>query len=291
MSIQLRDVRTGFEGFERILALEAGFESSQDAVHEIAMESVKWLDANMCAPLGAIFQRQIERGRRIRLLDFSGKPLEIAQKNGFLERFGQDTVPDTYKTTIQYHEFRREERDAFEKYITSHFRPRSRGLPKMSDALLRKFRESLFELYGNAIDHSETALGIFACGQFFPRLHRLDFSIADLGIGIRGRVLRDLGRKMKADSAIAWAMDGNTTRRGRRPGGLGLKLIREFIKLNGGRIIVVSNEGYWEYAKDEVQARLFGRPFPGTVVTIEINTADKASYCLRSEIRADDVFK
>jgi len=291
MSIQLRTVRTGFEGFERILALEAGFESSNDACHEIDMAPVKWLDANMCAPLGAIFHRQIKGGRRIRLLGYAGDPRKIALKNGFLQQFGRDVVKDSNKTTIQYHQFQRQDRDAFETYITTHFRPRSRGLPKMSDLLLRKFRASLFELYGNAIEHSETKLGVFACGQFYPRAHRLDFSIADLGVGMREKVRKHLGRELDAPEAIAWAMEGNTTRTGGRPGGLGLRLIREFIKLNGGRIIVVSNDGYWESVKDTLQSKLFNRPFPGTVVTIEINTADKASYFLKNEISPDDVFK
>ena len=130
MSIQLRDVRTGFKGFERIIALEAGFESSHHGNHEIAMESVTWLAANMCAPLGAIFQRQVESGRTIRLLGLGGKPQEIMLKNGFLEQFGENVIPDTNKTTIQYHRFRREEREAFQTYIATHFRPGSRGLPR-----------------------------------------------------------------------------------------------------------------------------------------------------------------
>jgi hypothetical protein len=291
MSFQLRSVHTGFEGFERILALGAGFESSQDTPHEIDMSSVKWLDANMCAPLGALFHRQLQLGKAIRLRGYSGKPREIALKNGFLQQFGQNVLRDSNNTTIQYREFQRRDREAFETYITTHFRPGSRGLPKMSDRLLRKFRVSLFELYGNAIEHSESELGVFACGQFFPRAHRLDFSIADLGVGMREKVRRHLGREIGADEAIAWAMEGNTTRTGGRPGGLGLRLIREFIKLNGGRIVVVSSDGYWECTRDEFQSKLFERPFPGTVVTIEINTADKTSYCLQSEISPDDVFK
>lgn len=255
------------------------------------MGSVKWLDANMCAPLGAIFHRQVQLGRGIRLHGYSGEPRKIALKNGFLQQFGRNVLKDVNKTTIQYRQFQSQDTEAFETYITTHFRPRSHGFPKMSARLLRRFRSSLFELYGNAIEHSETKLGVFACGQFYPWAHRLDFSIADLGVGMREKVRKYLERDIGADEAIAWAMNGNTTRTGGRPGGLGLKLIREFITLNGGRIIVVSNQGYWEYEKNKTQARSFNRPFPGTVVTIEINAADKESYCLKGEITPDDVFK
>jgi len=291
MTIRLSNVPTGFSGFREILALEDAFESSDAAVHEIDMSSVRWLAGNMCAPLGAVFEREAQRGRRIRLLGYSGKPRQNALKNGFLQQFGRDVIEDTNKTTIQYRQFQGTEREAFEEYITAHFRSRSRGLPEMSEPLLRRFRASLFELYGNAIEHSATRLGVFACGQFYPKSHRLDFAIADLGVGMREKVGRHLGREISADAAIKWAMSGNTTKTGARPGGLGLQLIQEFIKLNKGRIIVVSSEGYWEYAKDKVQSKLFDRPFPGTVVTIEINTADKAYYCLQSEISPNDVFK
>ena len=95
----------------------------------------------------------------------------------------------------------------------------------MSAGLFRKLQESLYEIFSNAVIHSETRLGIYACGQFFPNKHRLDFTIVDLGIGIRENVRRKAGLDLTAPLAIAWAMEGkNTTKRGRIPGGLGLKL-------------------------------------------------------------------
>jgi hypothetical protein len=54
---------------------------------------------------------------------------------------------------------------------------------------------------------------------------------------------------MNSDQAIEWALqEGNTTRKGSVPGGLGLKLIREFIAMNKGRIQIVSDRGYWEFS-------------------------------------------
>jgi len=117
----------------------------------------------------------------------------------------------------------------------------------------------------------------------------LRFTIADLGIGIDGNIYKNLQRKLPAEVAISWAISGRTTRRG-RSGGLGLQLIQEFIKLNQGRLIIVSNSGYWELSKGKVSTGTFSRPFPGTVVTIDIDTADKTSYCLSSEIGSFDVF-
>ena len=114
-------------------------------------------------------------------------------------------------------------------------------MPVMSPGLLKKFRESIFEIFSNAVLHSRTEMGIFSCGQFFPRRHRLDFSVADLGIGMRRNIQENTGMDLSSVAALEWATQGqNTTKRGPVPGGLGLKLLSEFIDLNGGCIQILS---------------------------------------------------
>ncbi len=89
---------------------------------------------------------------------------------------------------------------------------------------------------------------------------------------------------MNSDQAILWALqEGNTTRKGSVPGGLGLKLLREFVALNQGRIQIVSDRGYWECGSRGETAKRLDHSFPGTVVNLEINTADNKSYGLISE--------
>ena len=287
MKASILNVRTRLKGFQWIVGLDSDLSKTSDRMCELSIDG--WLDANMCAPLGAILHQHAARGKTITL---SGQTPEIFCKNGFLSDFGIASTKDVHGTTIGYRRFSLRDKEPFQDYIVRHFKPGSRGLPSMTDALSRKFRESLFEVYGNAIDHSETQLGIFACGQYYPHNHRLDFSIADLGIGIRGRILKDLGAEMTPSQAIRWAMEGNTTRKG-RPGGLGLKLIQEFIQLNGGRIIVVSGSGYWELSEKQSwkpRAEVLSCAFPGTVVTIEVNAADKKSYRLSSEVDPSRIF-
>lgn len=64
----------------------------------------------------------------------------------------------------------------------------------------------------------------------------------------------------------------------------------EFITLNRGRIQIVSDAGYWSLEKESVQTALLSAPFPGTVVNVEINTADRRSYALTSEVKEADIF-
>ena len=155
----------------------------------------------------------------------------------------------------------------------------------MSQGLLKKFIESILEMFSNAVLHSRSELGIFSCGQYFPKRRRLDFSVTDLGIGIRRNVNEVTGQALSPDAAIKWATEGrNTTKRGQIPGGLGLKLLREFIDLNGGCINIVSDAGYWRQEKGKTVTAILKRSFPGTVVSVEINTADNRSYLLSSII-------
>ena len=198
--------------------------------------------------------------------------------------------PTVRETTDFYERFDVGDDRYFSAYI-------ERGLirrpevPEMSAGLLKKFRESIFEIFSNAVLHSHTELGIFSCGQFFPDRNRLDFTVADLGIGIRKNVCDNLQQDLSPVDAIIWAtQEHNTTKSGKIPGGLGLTLLSEFIDLNGGCIRIVSDAGYWRRKNRRTNTSLLGQPFPGTVVSVEINTADHSSYRLISESEDDEIF-
>jgi hypothetical protein len=214
----------------------------------------------------------------------------ILSKNGFLSNYGRAKLPDTWGTTIPYQRFDVKDDRYFAGYIEGEFVHRPE-MPKMSAGLIKKFRESVFEIFSNAVLHSRTTLGIFSCGQFFPNRHRLDFSVVDLGVGIRRNVKEHTGFDVPAEQAIAWATEGrNTTKHGPIPGGLGLKLLTEFVNLNEGRLQIVSDAGYWCLRKDQVSTVHLPLPFPGTAVSLEIRTDDTRSYALTSELKESDIF-
>ncbi|MFH1096327.1 MAG: ATP-binding protein [Candidatus Desantisbacteria bacterium] len=124
-----------------------------------------------------------------------------------------------------------------------------------------------------------------------PKRHQLNFSVTDLGIGIRQNVKENACLDLTPEDAIVWATEGrNTTKRDKIPGGLGLKLLREFIDLNGGHIQIVSDAGYWWREKGKTVSARLSQSFPGTVVSVEINTADTQSYVLSSELTEDNIF-
>ena len=286
----LPEIHHDHSGFEALVALHA---QTQDSFFEditIDMSSATWFDADMCAVFGSLLYKLGDNLNTVTLTNIRSDVSGILSKNGFLSHYGREKIPDRWGTTVPYQRFDVHDDRFFAGYIEKELIQRSE-IPLMSQGLLKRFRESIFEIFSNAVQHSQTEMGIFCCGQYFPKRNRLDFSVTDLGIGICRNVHETLGLDLKPEEAIVWATQGsNTTKRGQIPGGLGLKLLREFIDLNGGSIQIVSDAGYWRREKGRNDTVRLSRTFPGTVVSLEINTADMQSYVLSSELSETNIF-
>jgi hypothetical protein len=242
--ILLRDIRSDYNGFAQLISL---FEQQKECVFDeivVDMSQLSWFDANMCSPLGALLYHSSRRANTIKLENIANTVYIILSKNGFLSNYGKDSIRDIYGTTIEYKRFEPKDDRYFNAYLGKQFA--GKGLPEMTTELLKKFRESIFEVFSNSVIHSQTPYGVFSCGQYFPKNNHLDFTITDLGIGIYKNVKQTIGLSLFPEQAIQWAMEkGNTTKRGPIPGGLGLKLLRDFITINKGMIQIASDGGYW----------------------------------------------
>lgn len=290
MNFSLPEIRHDRAGFDALIRLHAQTKDCLFDDIDIDMGATNWFDADMCAAFGAILYRLGENLNTVRLTNIRSNVEGVLSKNGFLSHYGREKIPDRWGTTIPYQHFDVKDDRYFAEYIETELMHRSE-IPAMSTGLLKKFRESIFEIFSNAVLHSRTEQGIFSCGQFFPTRNQLDFSVTDLGIGIRQNVKENTGLDFAPEEAITWATEGrNTTKHGQIPGGLGLKLLGEFIDLNGGRIQIVSDAGYWRREKGKSIAAQLSEPFPGTVVSVEINTADTQTYALTSELSEDNIF-
>lgn len=289
MKITISDIRSTYEGFARLSDLAHQLQVLVLDDIEIDMSRASWIDANMCAPFGAILYKAARDLNDIRISNINSSLETILSNNGFLNSYGYKTRKDTNRTTIEYKRFEPKDDRYFASYIETHLV--GKDLPEMSAALMKKFRESIYEIFSNAVIHSRTELGIFSCGQYFPNRYRLDFTIVDLGRGIPQTVREEVGLDLSPGAAISWALEGkNTTKKGAIPGGLGLKLLRNFIIKNEGKIQIASDHGYWELFEGQIRTETFSHSFPGTAVNIEINTADAKSYRLATEIKPEDVF-
>ncbi|MBI5243151.1 MAG: ATP-binding protein [Elusimicrobia bacterium] len=289
MIYRLQTVHSRQDGYERLAELARETSSLSASRLELDFSRVGFFAANMAAPLGAVLARVADRFNAIEVVNVPEMVEHILRKNSFLTQYRYPAMDDVNRTTIPFRRLQRSDEGLFADYVERHLR--GKGIPRMSEGLGKVFKKKIFEVFQNAVIHSESELGIFVCGQFFPQKQRLDLTIVDAGIGIRESVRRFLGKKISSIDAIRWALqEGHTTKRGPQPGGLGLKFLQEFVRLNKGRIQIASRFGFYEFGNSQESFTKMAADFPGTAVTIEINTADTTSYVLTSEIQPESIF-
>ena len=108
----------------------------------------------------------------------------------------------------------------------------------------------------------------------------MDFTIVNLGKTIGDNVVEFLLESNfdLPDNNIAWAVQPNHSTKRNFSGGIGLTLMRDFIRFNSGKFQIVSGNEFWELNGSSECTRSFKIPFPGTIINIEIDQNDKNIY-------------
>ncbi len=277
------DIDNDFDGYKELINL---YERNKNEMFEdININLNGWFSANVCSMLGAILSKLQDDLNTVTVN--AGTAEDILERNGFLSFFGHKKKYDRNNTTVPYQVLSVEDGRYFNNYVFNEFLGKS-DLPAMTNALKKKLMESIYEIFINATMHSHTEK-IFVCGQFFPKKKAIEFMITDTGLGIKNVVNKRFNTNLDAVSAIKWAIeDRHTTKQG-ISGGIGLSLLHEFIKMNGGKIQIVSNEGFWQLDKRNVTADSFENEFLGTIVNFSIRTDDNSSYMLSNKT-LDEIF-
>ncbi|MFT4072238.1 MAG: hypothetical protein QM654_10040 [Dysgonamonadaceae bacterium] len=276
---QLSNINNNYDGFQKLISFYDHFKDLWfDDIH---LDLKNFFAANMCAALGSILEKMTLQLNDLHISVDSGIS-KVLRKNHFLNQYGFENLLDDNNTTISFNKFDRSESKRFTGYVMTELMPRQ-GMPIMSEKLKLRISSAIGEIFANSSMHTDSPF-IFACGQFFPQNKTLDFTIADMGEGIRNKVNLFLQEKKVATDAIKWALiDGNTTKKG-APGGYGLSILKDLIGLNKGFMQIVSNEGFYEYNNGQAETyKQFNGEFPGTVINLQFMTDDTAAYCLKSE--------
>jgi hypothetical protein len=286
-------VCSDFEGYsffnETILQLKETI--CEDIVFDFSQNT--WFEANLCAIMGAVINVVQEKLNNVRLQNINPNTDKILRKNQFLASFGDYPIPDKYDTTIKYRRNRLTEEKLIKEFLFNELLSKH-DFPKLSSVAQKEIVRSIFEIYSNAIIHGNCEY-VYSCGQYYPNKPQpsLDFTIVDLGNTIKSNVNNFTGLCFSGMEALEWAVAENNTTKPKHaniPGGLGFKLIRDFIMINKGKIQIISAEGFWELKKGEFTSRTFRSEFPGTIVNLEFNLDDKAYYSLKTEKVEDIIF-
>ena len=281
----LTDINTSFSCYNQFVNL---YKELKDVYFDtINIKLEKWFGANMSAALGGVLDK-LDFTASINVSSKNEAILSILKKNGFLANYGYEKNPDVNNTTIQYLKLRASDSRYFNSYVMNELLSRS-DLPKISDSLKKKIAESIYEIFVNAQIHSKSDY-IYTCGQFFPHKEKIEFTIVDMGIGFKKHINDSFNFSLSSVQTIKWALiNGNTTKKD-VPGGIGLSLLTEFIKLNRGKFQIISDDGFYEVGETE-NSGFLDSPFPGTIVNMEFRTDDTNSYRLSSESDyTDDIF-
>lgn len=285
------EIRSNADGMLGLAKVFHVCSSCIDSEIRFDCSQLNFFDAGLCAILGVILAKMRTAGKRLSV-DGRVVMIDMFKANNFYE-FGikgnKGEKPEIErigfidKLFFPYWNYENDEAKAFIKEYARPFLS-LKYVPEMTVAVQDRMLDSMGELFNNAKIHAESSEGVFVCGKYSPKRGRLSFTIADAGIGFRERLVRDIRYDGTDLEAIEWAVSKkNTVRCSGIPGGLGLKLLKEFIYLNRGRLSITSGRGHWEMNDRQVAGYMFDNPIPGSAITIEVNALDENRYYLKSE--------
>jgi hypothetical protein len=246
-----------------------------------------FLRQNAVAFLGGL-ARQIEsRGGKV-IFNWETVTRRVSanlKQNGFMHTFNAGEEP-RQGNSIPYREDLSEDRDGLIHYLAEHWL--GRGWVHVSNMLKALIVGITCEIYANAFEHGQTDIGVFSCGQYFPRLKELNLTVVDFGVGIPQNV-RDFQKNnhLPADEALKWAFrKGTTTRGGEVTGGIGLDYLKQFVHINKGKLQIISHDGCAIIDENYENRQTF---FGGTLVNITL-LCDESHYALDFEANDELLF-
>ncbi len=271
-------VKTDCEGYDSLASLYEDIIFSKEGEVLVDFSLCQRFDANLAAVLGALLLWMSQQGIKV----YVSRPAHVGvrrtlTRNHFLRAFDVETQNEDKENFIGYRQFGANEQDEFKEYVESEL-INKRRFPKHTETAGKKIMESIYEIYVNAISHSECAV-VHSCGEFLSgnTSSSLDMTIVNCGVTIADKVNQYMRARnlpeLDSCKCIEWAMEeGNTTKN--VPGGLGLSLIKDFIRLNDGVLQIVSADALYEYRSGVVVMHTLGNNFPGTIVNMEFNPND-----------------
>jgi signal transduction histidine kinase len=260
----------------------------------------QFLRPNAIAFLGGISRLIESKGRTVQF-DFNTAPdkvLAILRQNNFAYCFGHPGFSGFPGRSIPYREDRTDLnqqtnlKDAIINYLSNEWL--GRGWVHVSSRLRNAIVGVVWEIYDNAFEHANSSIGLYSCGQHFPRLRILQLAVADFGMGIPENVRRYLPNnplvQLSPAHCLKWAFqEGASTKKQGTGRGLGLKLLKDFVNLNHGTLEIYSYNGYALVHDEKEKFHNIRNSLPGTIVNITLR-CDESYYQFADETSVGPLF-
>lgn len=264
-------------------ALESAW--NYDGLVELDLTGCDFMSAEAVAILAGLAYYRVSKQSAIGLdiPSIDTKVLRNLRKMGFSELFDQQQCISHENSIPLYHDTG-QNLDGVISYMEHQVMSRSQ-MPHMAPTLHKEIRKSFVEIFGNIARHSDSPIGGLVCGQIYPNQKEIQLTFFDSGVGICKRV-RDRFPSIENDrAAIYWAVQkGNSTlSETEGPRGLGLYLLRDFLKANGGQLHLYANQGYYMEQGEKREQQLLSAGLPGTLVDLRIRIDPSVMYLLSNK--------
>jgi anti-sigma regulatory factor (Ser/Thr protein kinase) len=141
---------------------------------------------------------------------------------------------------------------------------------------LKDYLRYLFsEMMNNVIDHAHDPIGGYVMAQYYPTKRRIQFVVADRGMGfLRNVQLKNPEITCEAD-AIEIAMKKGYTATDmtvyghERNAGFGLYAMQSILEETGGKFVIVSNNGMVRYQNGQWVKKQIEIPYNGVLVAFD----------------------
>ncbi|HET6841769.1 MAG TPA: ATP-binding protein [Candidatus Angelobacter sp.] len=239
-------------------------------------------------------------GGLVKLAEHHGNQIELAwptirsevarnlARNGLMEFLGKPALKVSKSAVPFRHDTALVEDDLVSYLYDSWI---GKGRVHLSDALKGAIVGKACEIYINAFDHGHSPVGVFTSGEHYRQKKLLKLCVVDFGVGIPDNVRGHVKNANKSGAeSMQWAFRrGNSTKKTEGIArGLGLDILREFVKVNNGTLEIFSHDG--QAVIDKAQ-HFTSRSaiFPGTLVNITFS-CDESYYRFASETTGKPLF-
>jgi len=212
----------------------------------IGVKQMQWIDGNMSAMLGAALYRLHRDLGLTFTISFADvqKKFPILFQNGLISTDAIIVKRKEKSSTIPFKAFWPYDKDGFIAYVMEELLLHD-GMPKFSEAAMGKLVDDLAELCCNINLHSGTNDPFFVCGQYYPGVKKVIFTVTDLGQGFLPKIqAKTAGGITCSKDAINWALDGNSSKSD-APGGIHLSKMKEFFLNHEGHMHIASGDAYY----------------------------------------------
>lgn len=133
-------------GYNQIVRFIKSASEYRDEIIELDFTKVSFIEANLCAVLGACFEILEQNGNKIQILNLQADVQTIMQKNTFLNKYGFEKINDKYKTTVTYKKFTPNNEEGFNTYILEKLL-KLPDFPKHTPKLRKEILRNIFQFH------------------------------------------------------------------------------------------------------------------------------------------------